>query len=249
MNVGVYPGSLSTALLDAQVKIQLAQTGVKNIKTKTAHFAFGSAIEGTYNIAATGGATLYGTQFYAPHAGEHLHRDVHRRQPGQRERRAAGGRDGLLALHEARLTHHSDLRPPTSGEDADQDLRTRSELEDPETDEDRRGRAQSVNWASASARRSASRANILTLMPGVVISMVRNSRMSKHDQLHGGLRNDVRGADASEQQRQLPEVPAWHERLPPRFLLRRHAATPAEHQEELAAGRALVCRYVSLLAR
>ena len=81
MNVGVYPGSLSTALLDAQVKIQLAQTGVKNIKTKTAHFAFGSAIVGTYNIAATGGATLYGTQFYAPHAGEHLHRDVHRRQP------------------------------------------------------------------------------------------------------------------------------------------------------------------------
>ena len=70
MNVGVYPGSLSTALLDAQVKIQLAQTGVKNIKTKTAHFAFGSAIVGTYNIAATGGATLYGTQFYAPHAGD-----------------------------------------------------------------------------------------------------------------------------------------------------------------------------------
>lgn len=69
MNVGVYPGSLSTSLLDAQVKIQLAQTGVKNIKTKTAKFAFGSAIEGTYNIAATGGATLYGTQFYAPHAG------------------------------------------------------------------------------------------------------------------------------------------------------------------------------------
>jgi hypothetical protein len=69
MNVGVYQGSLSTALLDAQVKIQLAQTGVKNIKTKTTHFAFGSAIEGTYDIGATGGATLYGTQFYAPHAG------------------------------------------------------------------------------------------------------------------------------------------------------------------------------------
>jgi hypothetical protein len=69
MNVGVYPGSLSNALLDAQVKIQLAQTGVKNIKTKTVKFAGGSAIQGTYNIAATGGATLYGTQFYAPHAG------------------------------------------------------------------------------------------------------------------------------------------------------------------------------------
>jgi len=70
MNVGVYPGSLSTALLDAQVKIQLAQTGVENTTTKTAHFAFGSAIVGTYDIAATGGATLYGTQFYAPHAGD-----------------------------------------------------------------------------------------------------------------------------------------------------------------------------------
>jgi hypothetical protein len=69
VNVGVYPGSLSTALLDAQVKIQLTQTGVKNIKTKSAHFASGPAIEATYNIAATGGATLYGTQFYAPHAG------------------------------------------------------------------------------------------------------------------------------------------------------------------------------------
>jgi hypothetical protein len=68
VNVGVYPGTLSQSLLDAQVKLELTQVGAKQIHTRVVHFPFGSAVEGTYALLSTQG-TLHGAQIYVSHGG------------------------------------------------------------------------------------------------------------------------------------------------------------------------------------
>lgn len=69
VNVGVYQGTTSTSLLDAQIKLQLAELGAKQVATRKVHFPIGTVIEGSYSVPSQSIGKLYGTQVYAMHNG------------------------------------------------------------------------------------------------------------------------------------------------------------------------------------
>jgi len=69
MNVGVYQGSASTSLLDAQAKIELNQIGAHSIRVRQVSFPSGRAVEATYTLPLNASTTVYGTQVYNEHGG------------------------------------------------------------------------------------------------------------------------------------------------------------------------------------
>jgi hypothetical protein len=70
VNVVIIAGAASLGELDAGAKLGVASFGAKQVKTKTVHFRFGTAVEATYVVPLNNSAaSLHGAQFYTAHGG------------------------------------------------------------------------------------------------------------------------------------------------------------------------------------
>jgi hypothetical protein len=72
INVGIFKGSGSLAVLNPEVKGFLSEEGAKSVKIKNVNLKFGKAVEGIYKLVSNSGTSpaVWETQVYASHNGQ-----------------------------------------------------------------------------------------------------------------------------------------------------------------------------------
>ncbi len=72
MNVGIFKGSGTQAVLNPEIKGFLSEEGAKSVQVKNVSLRFGKAVEGTYELVPTSSSspTVWETQVYAAHNGQ-----------------------------------------------------------------------------------------------------------------------------------------------------------------------------------